>query len=403
MKSKKTIVCFTNSYPYGTRETYFETELAYLSSHFDRVIIVPKYNPYRSKVARSLPANVEVWSSLVPRGKLTRIFRGIFNFSPCSFYLKEFFQKRVYRSSKKSFTWLWSIVMFRIFYQQVKPLFKNLNPNVVLYSYWAEAPIFITHLVAKYKKAVRMHRGDFYEDEAGGYLPLRKAIYNSADLLLPISQDIATILKHDYKVPEKKIMVNYLGVPSSQHAIVAGLAQPGKITIVSCSRVDPIKRVDLIAVAVLAITNSEVEWHHFGDGTEFVKVKHIIDNAPGNIHVFLHGWTEQKDIIAFYKQNYVTWFINVSKHEGVPVSIMEAMSFGIPVIATNAGATRELVNVDNGFLLGLNNGATHITDAILSNNDEDYLSKRRQAYATWENRFNAARNFTTLAQRLLEI
>jgi len=45
------------------------------------------------------------------------------------------------------------------------------------------------------------------------------------------------------------------------------------------------------------------------------------------------------DVLNYYASNPVDVFINTSSSEGLPVSIMEAMSFGIPVIATNVGGT----------------------------------------------------------------
>ncbi|QNL51601.1 glycosyltransferase [Olivibacter sp. SDN3] len=404
MKSERIIVCFTNSYPYGNRETYFETELGYLANHFDKVIILPKYNPYKTGIRRAIPKNAEVWPPLVPQGKVTRIFKGIFNLSPFSFYIREFFQKKVYRSSKHVLIWGWSLIMFRIFYQRAKPILQQFGNAAIWYSYWAEAPLFITKFASNYKKAVRMHRGDFYVSEYGGYLPLRQQIYDAADLLLPISENIASMLEKDYKIDESKVMVNYLGVErniSSPPDVLS--VENNMLRVVSCSRIDPIKRVDLLAETVLAVKDRQIEWHHFGDGTEFVKVKCIIEDLPDNIKVFLHGWAEQKQILDFYKKHNVTWFVNVSKHEGVPVSIMEAMSFGIPVIATDAGATRELVNKDNGFLLALDDGVERIKALLLRDNGAVYLSKRRQAFLTWEDKFNAEANFTTLAQRFLEL
>src|SRR5690606_3082592 len=98
----------------------------------------------------------------------------------------------------------------------------------------------------------------------------------------------------------------------------------------------------------------------------------------------LHGWAEQEELYRFYKQYYVTWFVNVSRHEGVPVSIMEAISFGVPSIATDVGATRELINKDNGFLVPENITANELTELMLSYKQPDYLEKRKNAYQTWE-------------------
>ena len=47
-------------------------------------------------------------------------------------------------------------------------------------------------------------------------------------------------------------------------------------------------------------------------------------------------------------------FINLSSSEGIPVSIMEAQSFGIPVIATNVGGSGEIVVSETGVLVDEN-------------------------------------------------
>ena len=50
--------------------------------------------------------------------------------------------------------------------------------------------------------------------------------------------------------------------------------------------------------------------------------------------------------------------------EGIPVSLMEAMSYGIPVIATNSGGTNELVNGESGILVKQND-AEALSNAII--------------------------------------
>jgi glycosyltransferase involved in cell wall biosynthesis len=37
------------------------------------------------------------------------------------------------------------------------------------------------------------------------------------------------------------------------------------------------------------------------------------------------------------------------EHEGVPVSLMEAMSYGVPVLSTNTGSINELLPLEYGF------------------------------------------------------
>lgn len=55
------------------------------------------------------------------------------------------------------------------------------------------------------------------------------------------------------------------------------------------------------------------------------------------------GQMTNKQVNEFYLSNSPDMFLNVSESEGVPVSIMEAASFGIPVMATDCGGTKEAV------------------------------------------------------------
>ena len=82
----------------------------------------------------------------------------------------------------------------------------------------------------------------------------------------------------------------------------------------------------------------------------------------------------------------VDLFLNVSEYEGVPVSVMEAQSFGIPVIATAVGGTPEIVNEENGFLLPENPSQDEIASAIYDvvTNKEKWEKKRMLSRKNWE-------------------
>jgi colanic acid/amylovoran biosynthesis glycosyltransferase len=64
-------------------------------------------------------------------------------------------------------------------------------------------------------------------------------------------------------------------------------------------------------------------------------------------HIIFFGEVEEKALKVLYRKSDI--FCLLSRHdecgvpEGIPVVLMEAMSMGKPVIATNTGATNELV------------------------------------------------------------
>ena len=64
--------------------------------------------------------------------------------------------------------------------------------------------------------------------------------------------------------------------------------------------------------------------------------------------------------------NQVDLFCNVSEYEGVPISIMEAMAYGIPCLATHVGGVSEIVNCQTGILIEKNSSANQIKNYIVT-------------------------------------
>lgn len=398
-----TIICFTASYPYGKRETYFETELAHLASAFDKVIILPRYNPSESSKKRSVPDNVEVYLPLVAQGK-KRLVQGICNSAPVKPFLSDFIKQKPYLTKANFIRWINFFLTFRRCYHVCEKLLPN-YPNAILYSYWAEAPMFTTKLVRDFKKVIRMHGGDFYTERNQGYLPLRHEIYSQAQLLLPISKDIEYLLKKRYHIADSKLFLNYLGVNNQFNRFdLRVYTSSSPIVLVSCSNVVPLKRIEVIADTLKQFPETvKAIWHHFGDGTDMERLKRKIKGLPENVEVELHGWTEQKELYDFYNNNRITWFINVSRYEGLPVSIMEAFSAAIPVIATNVGGTSEIVNEENGILLQKDISNNELMNAILSCNTLNYAPKIHEAYTTWEKQYNAQTNYSSLIGKMKQL
>jgi len=279
----------------------------------------------------------------------------------------------------------------------------NFSPeDTILYSYWAGKEFFVEDRLSKYHKVIRMHGGDFYEERNSGYLPIRKALYLSAQILLPISKDIRNKLISIYGIEKSKIHLSYLGV--TNRAAYSTFNQDRFLKIVSCSNIYGLKRVHLI-YEILTNINSDIEiiWTHIGYGELAEKLADMINkNKRDNIEVRLLGQKSQSEIRDIYRDNYFDFFINTSQFEGLPVSIMEAFSFGIPAIATNVGGTNEIVNEKNGMLIDSNFDIKKVAFSIgkLFTDQCDLRKLRIQAYNTWKEKFNADKNYKDLINLL---
>ena len=147
----------------------------------------------------------------------------------------------------------------------------------------------------------------------------------------------------------------------------------------------------------------KIEWVHFGGGEERQKVEEVIRNLPGNLIVQLRGVTDNGEILEYYRTNHISFFISVSESEGIPFSIMEAISFGIPVVATDVGGVSEIASNDFSVLCEGHINAKALSMIIQTNINS--FSKdsmiRDNARNFWNDHFNAANNYPDFYQKYL--
>lgn len=86
-----------------------------------------------------------------------------------------------------------------------------------------------------------------------------------------------------------------------------------------------------------------------GDG-DINKITEFIRKNELNDIVKYKGWVNGKDKIDLF--NYADAYILPSYNEGLPISILEAMSYSLPIISTNVGGIPEILEQNkNGFIM----------------------------------------------------
>lgn len=293
----------------------------------------------------------------------------------------------------------------------VKYIKNNVKPGseILLYSYWMHWDAFaalrtVDKLKGQYRFKVitRCHRYDVYEYAAKGkYLPARKYIINGVEKILPISNDAQRYIMNEYKVSEDKFLLCRLG---SFDCGVNYSEKEKTLRILSCSWMRKVKRIELICEALKNVDFS-VEWTHIGSGEEEKQIKELATQIQ-NPYVKYHfmGALKNDEVKRYYLENSVHIFLNVSESEGVPVSVMEALSFGKPVIATDVGGTGEILNDgENGYILPINFKLKELNEKLkkFSDMDEDeYHNMCMNARKTWEEKCNAENQYRSFSKLL---
>jgi glycosyltransferase involved in cell wall biosynthesis len=91
-----------------------------------------------------------------------------------------------------------------------------------------------------------------------------------------------------------------------------------------------------------------------GDGPLRKEIEKKICQLGIEDNVRLLGYVHHPDLINFYKFQKVDIAVLPSAYEGIPVSLMEAMSYNVPVISTDVGGVNELIGGGHGVLIPAN-------------------------------------------------
>ncbi|HPH15544.1 MAG TPA: glycosyltransferase, partial [Bacteroidales bacterium] len=281
-----------------------------------------------------------------------------------------------------------------------------------LYSYWTNDMAFVNAYISSQilVQALfsRAHGWDVYfEVNDSQYLPYRKYILHNSQGILFISQRGKEYYNQLFSELQKKIRISYLGV-SLQQKSECRLNSFKRV--VSCSNIIPIKQVHVIIQALSKIEYAQIEWIHFGDGPLFEEIRELSSRFllnKSNITFRLAGRVSNTKVIEYYSHNQVDCLLNVSLSEGIPVSMMEAMSFGIPVIGTNVGGVSEIIEHEkNGFLLSPTPSKEEVAAAIerfCSLSLDDVQTMRANAYNTWNTKFNAQKNYKAFIEQICNL
>jgi glycosyltransferase involved in cell wall biosynthesis len=393
---RKILCFFTNQYPYGSSETFIGNELAAIADKFDEILIFPRY---QASIVREIPSNVKiVFISPPPAGHRNKSY-ALFFF----LVLHELWFSRQKRLFLKRFRYNLSYLKNAIYYAYaIDELFTpEQKKEMLFYSYWFSdwnLSLSILKFGKRIVKSVsRAHGFDVYEDNGKpNFLPSRSFSFRNTDIVFTISLFTERYLKNLYPGYSGKVRCSYLGTKDC--GMNPSPVPGGQFHIVSCSNVIPVKRLHLI-VEMLKQLNIPVSWTHIGDGPLLNEIKRASETLPSNVTVVFKGRLTQESIFEFYLTTPVDLFINCSASEGLPVSIMEAISFGIPVLATDVGGTSEIVNEQTGFLVDPH--SEEVAKIIRELWSEDLIALRETARTFWEQSFNAHNNYSKFINYLL--
>lgn len=394
-----TIHLYTASYPYGKEgEPYLEAEIKILASQFKNVVIFPFEK--KSNYLRTFPTNVVV-NDLISESRKSKT-----KFANLKWLDKLLFVRIVFSEMMQNRMFLFYLKNIRDFgylYAEACQLSKVVhqtcdqeNISVIHYSYWFDY-IALSLAVAKKKKLIdcavsRVHGFDLYDSRSRlGVQPFRYLKTKYMNAIFPVSIMGEQYFKSRiHKGYWNKVNKSYLGVNNDNCDFPK--QQGNQKNIVSCSTIIPLKRL-WILIDALKKVEVPVQWVHLGDGPELESLKVKCEQLPAHIKVNWKGKLTNQEVYDFYQNQYVDLFVNCSYSEGLPVSMMEAISFGIPILSFDVGGISEIVTAETGYLVNDSQDVERFGTALkeaLSDNSLD----RNKIRSHYERNFDAHKNYS---------
>lgn len=394
---------FTMSYPYGNGEPFLENELNHLATKFKKIFIYPTTV---SQTKRDLPKNVELRDLETAKLHFSTLNIMLSNLGLiANVHLKEISRANKNNTYLKHFREYNSRFCKSIALADKIESKTKESQSDIFYSFWMNESAEALSVLKKRKKikkfVFRTNGFDLYDVQAKyNYIAFRPFIFEQADKMFAVAKKGSEYMK-SFNICPEKITYSYFGTEDYGMSV---FKPEEKFTVFTCSDLRKIKRVDSM-VDILKNIDFPIRWVHHGHTGDNEKVFYEkVKQLPSNVEFILHERKENyNDVLKFFRDNHFNLFILLSSIEGLPVSLIEAISFGIPVLATDVGGVSEVISSSNGILIEKEFDAEDVAGKIFefSKSEKNTMEFRKKVRMDWERRFSAKTNYENFYQKLI--
>lgn len=233
-------------------------------------------------------------------------------------------------------------------------------------------------LIFKNKKFIMSRRSLNYYQKWKILKKIEYFLHRKTDLIFANSKAIANQLKNEEGVSEEKIKLIYNSVDQVK-LLDLKKKKDDRRTLIHIANIIPYKNHKLVLKSLYRIKNRNFKILFIGGIINFDYYKELLELVKS------YRLNNQVNFLGI-KRNTTSYLVKStigllsSDTEGLPNAVLEYISFGLPVVATDVGGIREIIKDGvNGYLVKKNNSnemAKRIELLLSSNNLRKKLSKK---------------------------
>jgi len=357
------VAYITAQTPFGRGESFIIEEMLVLRKLGVDLVIVPR-NPHK-----------EVFHADAQRLLENTIWLPLFSIQMIPSLLKTMFLE----------PYFWRIILdILLNSRNPKILIKNLSvvPKAVfishlfyqmgvqhVHAHWGSTTATMTWIVSELTGipwSFTLHRWDISENN------MLKEKVETAKFVRCISEhgknELLNIVGKKY---EEKIKVIHMGVKIPEEILISD-GNKDSFTIVTPANLVEKKGHKYLVEACLNLTKKGIKNFQcifYGEGPLRIELEKLIQEKGLTGYVEIPGAIPHEELLKMYKNQKVDIIVLPSiitadaEYEGIPVALMEAMAYGVPVISTDTGGIPELIGDGSGIMVEEKN-AEAIADAL---------------------------------------
>lgn len=303
-------------------------------------------------------------------------------------------------------------------YKKIKKIIQEFKPDIV-HTHAAKAGALGRRAAHKCKVPVILHtfhghvfHSYFGKTKTSIFKSIEQSLAKKSTGIIAISEEQKRELSEVYNIcPTEKIRVIPLGfdlekfrfnlAEKRQKVRCEYLIEENEVAIAIIGRLAPVKHHDFFLDVVEQIVSTEklaIKIFIVGDGSERENIEQRVEkiNTQYGETIKMTSWV--KDIATFNAGMDIICL--TSKNEGTPVSLIEAQASGIPVISTDVGGVKDIIdNGNTGYIIPRNNVNLYVEKLLELIKNKEIREKMSQ------NGWNHVRekfHYTTLVKNMEE-
>ena len=286
---------------------------------------------------------------------------------------------------------------FQKIYQKTREIIGHTPPNIIHSHRYKENLLAL--LISRFCRGVKLvstQHGlpEFHQTKPGINQKIKTFTnfwtLSSFFTTVAVSKDIRNVLVNRFGFRKERVDVIYNGIELPSLPYACG-DKTGPFVIGSSGRLFPVKDYPLmieIAQTIAATGKVDIRFELAGDGPEQRALEALVQDHGLNSDFIFKG--HQDDMLPFYQG--LDIYLNTSLHEGIPMTILEALSFSLPVIAPAVGGIVEIIeNGKEGFLIDSRTSNDFAEKCLFLKNREERKKMARAARDKAEQVFSASR------------